>query len=265
MGRTNINPTAFAGGVMYISTPGTQPIATGGTFQKIDGGAIAYTAGHLENFVHADGKLTYTGKTAQHIAAFASVSIESGENAQTVKLRIAKNGTSIAGSEMERDFTAVNRHSAIPLCWCEELARNDYIEVFTTSTLDNDDIIFNNMVVKLILHRQIFLQILENKENKMAKLKVSILDGEKVVIIGNQVKRKEDLVLKIKQVTEVIKNQLPTQLKELTAEGTLKQAQQQIKVQIERFKAVKKELQDLLAEMNDEANNNGKSKESAEN
>lgn len=99
----------------------------------------------------------------------------------------------------------------------------------------------------------------------MAKLKVSILDGEKVVIIGNQVKRKEDLVLKIKQVTEVIKNQLPTQLKELTAEGTLKQAQQQIKVQIERFKAVKKELQDLLAEMNDEANNNGKSKESAEN
>lgn len=134
--------------LMYISTPGTIAITTGGTFEKLLGGAIAYTGTHLEGFSHATGRLTRIGETKDFLISGA-FTIESGENTQNVCLRIAKNGTTIEPTDMQADFSVQNSHRNAPLVWIVELAENDYIEIYVTSDTNGDDVIFHSGVIAL--------------------------------------------------------------------------------------------------------------------
>ncbi|MBA7568551.1 hypothetical protein ES708_10280 [subsurface metagenome] len=139
------NKPVHSCGFMYISTAGTIAVTTGGTFEKAIGGTIAYTPGYLHNFLHSAGTLTYKGGAVGHFIVTTFVSIESGENAQVVKIRLAKNGTSIAGTEMTRDFTAQNRNSVLGTTWTLDLEPDDYVELFVTSDTNGDDVVFNNL------------------------------------------------------------------------------------------------------------------------
>ena len=139
-------------GLAYVSTPGTMTINTAGTFEKLDEGAIAYTAGHLYNFTHSDGRLTYTGTATKHFTIRATVTVESGEIAQVVQLRLAKNNTSIAGSTMSRTFRATSTDTAMPLGWLEEMETNDYYEVFGTSDANDDNFDIINLTLTVTKH-----------------------------------------------------------------------------------------------------------------
>lgn len=64
-------------GMCYVSTGGTQTINTGGTFEKIDEGTIAYIAGGgLSHFTHSDGRLTYTNGDSSCVHINCNVGIE---------------------------------------------------------------------------------------------------------------------------------------------------------------------------------------------
>lgn len=136
-------------GFMYISTAGTVTVTTGGTFEKVVGGTIAYTGAHLHNFVHSAGRLTYKDSVTKHFLITAFASIESGEVAQDIQIRLAKNGTTVAETNIERDFTAQNRHSVVGTTWMTDLETDDYVELFVTSDTDGDDVIFNNLVFSI--------------------------------------------------------------------------------------------------------------------
>lgn len=140
------------GGLMYVSTPGTMTINTGGTFEKLDEGNIVYTPDHLYNFAHDDGRLTYTGIHTSHFTIRATVSLESGETAQEIQLRLAKNGTTIVGTTMTRTFVAQSTDTAIPLSWLDELATNDYYEVYGTSDTNADEFDINNLTLTITKH-----------------------------------------------------------------------------------------------------------------
>lgn len=132
-------------GMMYVSTPGTWQITTGGTFEKLIGGAIDYTGAHLENFNEStNGRLTYTGDLTRDFIVGIHVCCESGEVTQTIQARIAENGTSIIGSTATLDFTAVNTHGSMSTFWIVELATNEYLEIFVASDQNGDDIIIDN-------------------------------------------------------------------------------------------------------------------------
>ena len=138
--------SAFA----YMSTSGTQTIDSNATFEKLDEGTIAYTAGNLENFTHSDGRLTYTGTLTKHFFATVNLSIRSGETAQTVQIRLAKNGATIAGTNMSTDFTAQTKDGCAGLNWLFSLATNDYIEIFGVSDTDGDTFDVNNMTISVM-------------------------------------------------------------------------------------------------------------------
>ena len=135
----------YSGGMCYVSTPGTQTIGTGGTFERLNEGAIAYTASHLVNFTHSDGRLTYTGTTTKHFHVEGHVNIEGDETAQLVQIRLAKDGTTIAGTEMQHDYTAVDTDAVIAFCWLIDLATNEYLEIYGTSDTNGDTFEVHNL------------------------------------------------------------------------------------------------------------------------
>lgn len=135
-------------GLMWISTGGTISITEGGTFQKMIGGAIDYSNAHLENFNEStNGRLTYIGTITRDFNVRSYNSIESGETAQEVMIRIAKGGSTIEGTEVVQDYTAINKHSNTPTGWIVELATNEYLEMFITSNTTGDNIIIHNSIM----------------------------------------------------------------------------------------------------------------------
>ena len=100
----------------------------------------------------SDGRLTYTGTPTIHATIIANVSIEADEVAQVVQLRLAENGTTIAGTNMTREFETQNKDSCIGLNWLIELATNDYIEVYGTSDEDGDTFQVNNLTLTVVKH-----------------------------------------------------------------------------------------------------------------
>lgn len=141
-----------ASGLAYISTPGTQTIETGGTFERLNEGAIAYTGAHLHEFTHSDGRLTYTSVTPISLTVNATISVESAEVVQEIQFRIAQNGTTIAGTTMQVEFNAVNGNAALPLLWAVDMEQNDYVEVWGTSDTNGDQFILNNLTLFIAKH-----------------------------------------------------------------------------------------------------------------
>lgn len=139
-------------GLAYLSTPGLMTIATGGTFEKIFEGAMAYSDEHLTNLTQADGRLTYTGTPDVHVTIVCNINVKSGENAQVIQFRIAVNGNTVAGTNMTRDFTATNRNSCLSMSWVEILSTGDYVEVFGTSDTNGDEFTVNNLILTVVRH-----------------------------------------------------------------------------------------------------------------
>jgi len=139
-------------GLAYVSTPGTQTIGTGGTFERLNEGAIAYTAAHLYNFSHADGRLTYTGTPTIHVTITVALAAESGETTQVCNFRIAKNGTSIAATNMPITFTALDYAANTPLTWLDDATTNDYWEIFGTLDTSSDEFDINTLVFTITEH-----------------------------------------------------------------------------------------------------------------
>ncbi len=141
-----------ASGQTYVSTPGTQTIGTGGTFERLNEGTIAYTGDHLHEFTHDDGRLTYTSVVPISMTVAVTISVESGEITQVINFRVAKNGTTIASTNMPVTFNAVNTNAAVPLFTLIDMAQNDYVEVWGTSDTDGDDVIINNLTMGITKH-----------------------------------------------------------------------------------------------------------------
>jgi len=141
-----------ASALSFISTPGTQTIETGGTFERLNEGNIAYTGAHLHEFTHSDGRLTYTTADPISLTVNATISVESAEVTQEIQFRIAQNGTTIAGSNMQTEFNAVNGNAAVPLLWAVDMVQNDYVEVWGTSDTNGDAFILNNLTLFISKH-----------------------------------------------------------------------------------------------------------------
>ncbi len=148
----HVSEGQHAAGLTYISTPGTQTIGTGGTFERLNEGAIAYTSEHLHEFTHSDGRLTYTSVDDIDVTISCAISVTSDETTQLVQFRLAKNGSTLVGTNMAHDFTATARNATIPIAWLEDLAQNDYIEVFGTSDTNGDTFILNNLTLAISKH-----------------------------------------------------------------------------------------------------------------
>lgn len=145
------NPEVFVGvaGQSYISTGGTMTVTTAETFEKVQGGSIAFTGVHLEHFTESNGRLTYNGSPTKDMHLTVSGKWESGETAQDVQMVMAHNGTIHPWSTVGQTFTAQNAHAPISLTCIITMETNDYLEIYATSDTNGDEIIFDNMIIVL--------------------------------------------------------------------------------------------------------------------
>jgi len=118
-------------GALYISTPGATTITNAGTFYLLQGVSTAQLG--LNGFTHSSpGRLTYTGTVTRGFTVHGDICITSSANNIVVKIRIAKNGITEAGSEKSMTKTTGTDTRAIPCNWEVSLATNDYIEFYVT-------------------------------------------------------------------------------------------------------------------------------------
>ena len=141
-----------AGGLTYISTSGTQTIGTGGTFEKLYEGAMVYTGAHLYGFTESNGRLTYTGTKTKHFTIMSHTTIESDEAAALVQVRLAKDGTTIAGTNTQHDYTAVDTDADLSFSWLMELSTNEYLEIYGTSDTNGDTFVVHNLTLTVVEH-----------------------------------------------------------------------------------------------------------------
>lgn len=112
-------------GCTYISSSAGEGVVAG-TFEKVAG---TYTAGDLVDFTHSTGVLTYTGLETKTFLVFSELTCASGASNPLLRFRLAKNGTSIAASEISRKMGTAADRGAMGLTWCIELAQGDTVEL----------------------------------------------------------------------------------------------------------------------------------------
>jgi hypothetical protein len=136
-------------GLLYIAEgdDATTDVTTGGTYVKVAG---TTTAGLLANFTHTNGRLTYNGpKRIFDILAVITCTVNLSGG--IVHVKIAKNGTIIDATEQHRKIAAANDKGNMSCSGSVELVKNDYIEMFTTTDLgqDNKLITFEHLSVSI--------------------------------------------------------------------------------------------------------------------
>lgn len=121
-------------GACYISTPAATTVTTAGTFYLLQG---TTTAIDTTLFTHSSpGRLTYTGTVTKTFFVTAMLSVTSSVNNLIIKIRIAKNGTTIAGSEQQYFKTTSTDVKPVSTQYVVTLATNDYVELYVTSDVN---------------------------------------------------------------------------------------------------------------------------------
>lgn len=117
-------------GGCYVSTPAATTVTVAGTFYVLAG---TTTALDLDLFTHSSpGRITYTGTTTRTFFVTASASVVSSANNILISTRIAKNGTTIAASEMQFYKTTAADTKIVSSQTIVSLAQNDYLEMYIT-------------------------------------------------------------------------------------------------------------------------------------
>lgn len=119
-------------GSLYFSTPSATTISVATTYYKAAG---TTTSVNLHRFtMPSDNRLTYTGTPDIHVHIACSISITAGAASQEVAFRMAKNGTTLAHSEISlvhgtgADVGSTALHSDV------SLSTNDYLELWVTNS-----------------------------------------------------------------------------------------------------------------------------------
>ena len=148
----HLTQTEHSSGQTSVSTPGTQTITTGGTFERMNGGSIAYTGDHTHDFTEDDGRLTYTRFNDISVTVTWDVSLQCGETTQVINVRIALNGTTIPLSNQRTTFSNQNDYDSFGGTRFIDMSENDYVELFITSDTNSDDIIVDNATLNVTTH-----------------------------------------------------------------------------------------------------------------
>jgi hypothetical protein len=119
-------------------------IVTTNVFVKAAGTTTAGTI--IQRFTHTNNRATYIGALSGIFKVTISVSATSGNN-QALRFRVAKNGTTIAQSEVE-ETTSGNGRSQTLICQdLVSLVTNDFIELWVANGSTNQDITVENLNV----------------------------------------------------------------------------------------------------------------------
>lgn len=122
-------------GSLYLSTPATEGMVAG-TEEKVAG---TTTAGPLQDFtMPVDNRLLYGGTDTIQVRVIINVAGSFSVNFTTLGIYVAKNGSFIPASHIDREVATGGDHGSWGTSWKVELATGDYIEAFLESDKTGD-------------------------------------------------------------------------------------------------------------------------------
>lgn len=107
-------------------------IAVAGTYYKVLGTTLAGSLVQRFN-VATSNRAIYTGALTSQFKVTVSLSF-TGTNGNDIRFRIAKNGTTIASTQISRTVNGTGNYASLSLQDIVQLSTNDYIEVFATNS-----------------------------------------------------------------------------------------------------------------------------------
>jgi hypothetical protein len=130
-----------ANGELTLSGVASAAIAVAGTYYVANsGGTTTLTMGDSFD-TPASGRLRYTGTKTIMAHCGATVSFTYNSTSQVIRARAAKNGTTIAASEIALKYGTSGDVVSTALHFMTELATNDYIELFVTDDLGTSKVV----------------------------------------------------------------------------------------------------------------------------
>lgn len=137
-----------AHGIMYISSSAETTISVAGTAVKAAGTTASANASS-DVTVATTNRMTYTAAPTIEVIIEVAASLSCAGTNKDVAISIAKNGTVIAHSVIERGAGSANAKGAYPVLAFAELAQNDYIEVWVQNDDSTDNVTLHKCVVVL--------------------------------------------------------------------------------------------------------------------
>lgn len=119
-------------------------ISVAGTYYKVAG--TTSTGSIAERFTLSSNRATYKGALTTKFKITICLSF-TANNGKEIRFRVAKNGTTIASTQMTRTVNGTGVYAALSLQDIEELQTNDYIELFTTNITDTNSVTVSDLNV----------------------------------------------------------------------------------------------------------------------
>lgn len=121
-------------GSIYVTTPAATTINTAGVYEKAAGTTAQNPdAGILRFDTPVSNRLRYTGGPNIHAAVRAAVTMTAASSNVEVGLAIAKNGTVLTPSIIERKIGTGSDKGAVAVQADVDMSTNDYLELYVTN------------------------------------------------------------------------------------------------------------------------------------
>lgn len=127
--RNLIESLVPAFGSMYISSAAATSISAQNTFTKV-AGTTTLEAVARDMSMPANNRLRYDGAITRQFLIKAAFSMTAAASNEVYAFRLAKNGTTIAASEIQRFVGTGSDVGAAAVQASVELSTNDYVELF---------------------------------------------------------------------------------------------------------------------------------------
>lgn len=131
----------YGGAYMNLGTAAATTVSGAGTFYQTNWNSLG-AASNVKNFtVSTAGRLTYTGTPTvhAHIACTISYSVAVAA-AKELEFRIAKNGTTAAGSAVIVNTNGNTTKESTAIHWDAMMTTNDYLELHVANNTDTTDV-----------------------------------------------------------------------------------------------------------------------------
>lgn len=134
---------------LHVSTAVETSIGTQGEFVKV-AGTSTLSSPAVGWSSPADGRLRYDGDGTRLVQVHAALSLEAAGPAIDVAWRLAKNGVTIADTEIIRRITLATEAGAAPLVGLAEVATGDYLEVWVANLTNTTNVTADRLVLTAV-------------------------------------------------------------------------------------------------------------------
>jgi hypothetical protein len=149
--NATLQAASRSGAEMYISSAAAvADTGASGTYVKINGTTASGATAAVDFTITttSGGRLAYTGATTKKFYVSCPFSMQ-GTGVRTYGFRIAKGGTSIAATQINRKTSSTDEGAAF-IGTLVTLAQNEYIELFVDSTQANDTPTISKMIMSIV-------------------------------------------------------------------------------------------------------------------